>query len=319
VAALPLTFAFSGCQTERVGPRAETRREQSQPRMEKELKKLQDAAEAADKEVQQLIQANQKLASAGGGVPRKELYRRIEARFLPVRQGYEKFLRRHPKHVEARTAYATFLGEHQDEDGSREQFEKALAVEQNDPNIYNSLANIYGHSGSVKKAFEFYAKAIELDPTEPVYYNNFGTTVYLFRKDAKEFYEINEQQVFDKALALYSNSMRLDPTNFALASDVALSYYGIKPWRFEDALLSWTNALRIAPDEAERQGVYLHFARIKIQAGRFEEARNHLDAVTNEKHAQLKNRLMRNLAEREKQAAETNAPSASPTKSTKSD
>ena len=54
-----------------------------------------------------------------------------------------------------------------------------------------------------------YAKAIELNPAEPVYYQNFATTVYLFRKDARAFYGINEQQVFDKALALYRKAMQI--------------------------------------------------------------------------------------------------------------
>ena len=161
----------------------------------------------------------------------------------------------------------------------------------------------------MKKAFDFYDRAIKLDSTEPVYYHNFGTTVFLFRKDAKEFYGINEQQVFDKALALYSNAMRLDPTNFALASDVAESYYGIKPWRFDAALQAWTNTLALAHDESDRQSVYTHFARIKTQAGMFDEARAHLEAVTNADYAKLKDRMLRNIQEHEA-AARTNAPSA---------
>ena len=88
-----------------------------------------------------------------------------------------------------------------------------------------------------------------------------------------EFYQINEQQVYDKALCLYSNALKLDPTNFPLASDVAQTYYGIKPLRLEDALKAWTNTLALAHDEIEREGVYLHFARLKLQADRFAEVR----------------------------------------------
>ena len=90
----------------------------------------------------------------------------------------------------------------------------------------------------------YYAKAIELDPAESVYYQNLATTVYLFRKDAKEFYDINEQQVFDKSLALYHKAVQLDPDNFPLATDYAQSYYGIRPLRTNDALVAWTNALK---------------------------------------------------------------------------
>jgi tetratricopeptide (TPR) repeat protein len=154
--------------------------------------------------------------------------------------------------------------------------------------VYNNLANIYGHDGPTKKAFEYYAKAIELNPSESVYYHNFGTTVYLFRKDAREYYGITEQQVFDKALELYAKAIKLDPTNFPLASDIAQTYYGIKPTRTEDALRSWTNALALARDEVEREGVYLHLARIKLHAERFDEARAHLNTVTNEMYMALK-------------------------------
>ena len=213
--------------------------------------------------------------------------------------------------MRARVAYGSFLGDLQDEDGAREQWEKALALNSKDPAVYNNLANLYGHTGPVKKAFEYYAKAIELNPAEPLYYHNFGTTVYLFRKDAMEFYGISEQQVYDKALGLYSKALKLDPQNFPLASDVAQTYYGIRPLRLDDALKAWTNTLAIAHDEVEREGVHLHFARLKLQADRCAEARAHLNAVTNDMYTVLKKRLVRNLDEQEQKARGTNAPPAS--------
>ena len=116
--------------------------------------------------------------------------------------------------------------------------------------------------------------------------------------------------MFDKALSLYSNAMRCDPTNFPLASDIAQTYYGIKPTRVEDALKAWTNALALAHDEIEREGVYVHFARIKLHAGRFDEARAHLNSVTNQMYDVLKKRLTRNISELETQFKETNAPAS---------
>ena len=158
------------------------------------------------------------------------------------------------------------------------------------------------------KAFDYYTKAIALNPNEPVYYHNFGTTVFLFRKDAREHYQINEQQVFDKALALYHEAMKLSPNDFPLASDVAQTFYGIRPSRPEDALRAWTNAFNLANDDIEREGVHTHFARVKLHAGRFDEARLHLNTVTNEMYAELKRRLTRSLKDEEAKAKETNAP-----------
>lgn len=275
--------------------------------VEAEYEKLLADDDAAQEEADKLIRENEKFAANGTGWSGPELASRIRARLDPVHEAYDSFIKRHPNHARARIAYASFLGDFGDEDNAREQLEKALPLDPKNPAVYNNLANIYGHSGPVKKAFEYYAKAIELNPLEPVYYQNFGTTVYLFRTDAKEYYGITEKQVFDKALELYGKATKLAPEDFPLATDVAQTYYGIQPHRTEDALRAWTNTLSLAHDEIEREGVYIHLARIKSQwAGRYEEARAHLNAITNDAFADLKKRLLRNINEAEKKTRETN-------------
>jgi len=44
-----------------------------------------------------------------------------------------------------------------------------------------------------------------------------------------ENYSLNEQQVYGKALGLYSNAFILIPGNFSFAWDLAQTYYVIKP------------------------------------------------------------------------------------------
>lgn len=277
--------------------------------VEAEYRKLLDDDDRAQGAVDRWIQENQEFASRGAAIPNTELNRRIMDRFAPVRTGYEDFIRRHPEHVAGRIAFASFLGDTGDEEGAQSQLEKAQILDPKNPAIYNNLANIYTHSGPVKKAFEYYAKAIDLNPREPTYYHNLGTTVYLFRSDAKELYGITEDAVFAKAFGLYSNSMRLDPENFPLASDVAQTYYGITPLRTDDALRAWTNAYRIAHDDVEKEGVQLHFARIKLLSDRFVEAKGHLSLVTNSMYGDMKQRLTRNLAEKE-ESVRTNTAAA---------
>jgi tetratricopeptide (TPR) repeat protein len=265
--------------------------------VEKEYQKLLETDDAAQAEVDRWIRDNDAFAAKGGGIPRPEMNRKIRERFQSIKEAYEGFLAKNPNHVRCRIAYGSFLNDLADEEGALVQYEKAIKLDPRNPAPYNNAANIFTHSGPVSNAFSYFSRAIELDPAEPVYYHNLGTTVYLFRNDAKEYYKIDEQQVFDKAFELYSNSMRLDPDNFPLASDVAQTYYGIKPMRTEDALNAWTNAYQLAADDIERQGVHMHFARIKIGAGRLEEARNHLNTVTNEMYLEVKQRLVRKLDE----------------------
>lgn len=271
------------------------------------LEKLMQDDDDVRAEVDKWITENKAFEEKGAGIPKAELNRRIREKFAVIRKGYEALSLQHTNRADILVAYASWLGETGEEEMAIEQLEKARGIDAKDPAIWNNLANLYGHNGEVKKSFEYYAKAIELEPTEPVYYHNFGTTVFLFRKDAKEFYEINEQQVFDKALNLYSNAIRLDPQDFQLAADVAQTFYGIQPPRPEETLRAWTNAFSLASDDLEREGVHTHFARVKIKLGRLAEAEAHLNSVTNGAYTDLKQRLVRNLKEAKANLTNTNA------------
>ena len=276
--------------------------------VEQEFQKVMLLDDEAAEEVDKWILENQKFAAEGAGVDPQVLNQRIRGRLKPVRQAYEDFIERHPNHVRARLAFASFLDDLHDEDAVFEQLEVAKKLDPENPAIWNNLANYHGHRGDPKLAFEYYAKAIALNSNESVYYHNFGTTVFLFRKDAKEFYDIDEQQVFDKALDLYSHALKLDPDNFPLATDVAQTYYGIKPLRTNDALICWTNAMNTAHNEVEREGVHIHMARIKMLAGQYDEATNHLNLVTNENFAEVRNRVARAIQRHiEEDAGVTNA------------
>jgi tetratricopeptide (TPR) repeat protein len=279
--------------------------------VEQEFQKLENMDDTAMAEVDKWIRDNQAFAAKGAGTPAPELNQRIRTRLEPVRKAYENFIARHPNHVGAHLAYASFLEDTLDDDGSAlVHLEKAHELDPKNPATWNNLANYYGHSGKVKKAFEYYAKAIELNPSEPLYYRNYATTVYLFRKAAMEYFKTTEQQVFDKALELYQKALKRDPKNFNLATDLAQTYYAIRPTRTDDALRAWTNALAIAHDEIEREGVYIHLARFKWLAGRTNEARAHLNAVTNEMYAELKRRLLHNLDKPAAKESDTNTPAA---------
>ena len=274
---------------------------------EKELREVMLADDAAQDDVNGWLRDFDSQSGTNKAAASAALNARIKARLDKVRGAYENFLQRHPDSAHGFLAFGSFLNDTGDEEGAHLQYENSKQLDPKNPAVWNNLANYYGEFSPVTKAFEYYAQAIKLKPDEPVYYQNFATTVYLFRKDAKEFYHIGEQQVFDKALGLYQQAMRLAPDNFVLATDFAESYYGIRPLRTNDALVAWTNAMTVAHTDAERQGVELHLARVKIAAGFFGEASNHLAAVTNAAFLGMKKQLYRSLADHEHPPTNTEA------------
>jgi len=270
---------------------------------EKAYRQLLELDETTTEEIDKWIRDAQAMeAKTGASAPNITLNAKIRERLEGVKSGYEKFLEKNPKHVKGWLAFGSFLNEIGQETEAAAKWEKARELDPTDPAAWNNLANYYGHKSPVKKAFEYYAKAIELNPNEAVYYHNFGTTVFLFRKDAKEYYGIEEQQVFDKALELYRKSLKLDPENFLLAQDIAQTYYGIKPQRNEEAIAAWDYALSKARDDYERQGVQIHLARFKMNLGKLSEARTHLSLVTHEDYGVLKERVTTTLERKEKEA-----------------
>lgn len=273
--------------------------------VEKEYQQVLADDDAAQQEVDKWIRDNDAYRAKGAGAPEGTLQLRIQQRFEPVKAEYEKFLAAHPNHTKARLAYGSFLNDTHDEDGAVQQWEKARQLDPKDPAAWNNLANIYAHRSPIKKGFEYYEKAIELKPTEPVYIENLAVCVYMFRKDAMEYYHLTEDQVFDKALALYRQALKLDPNNFILASDYAQSFYGTKPPRYKDGLEAWKNVLPLARDEIEREGVLIHLARIETKLGDFPAAEKHLNIVTNDMYGGIKKTLTRNL--KEAQAKMTNS------------
>jgi len=276
------------------------------PITELEYQKLQADDDAVQAEVDKLVRQNTAAKATGGGLPEAELQRRIAERVAPVGKAYQEFIRRHPNHARAHLAYGCFLNDRQNEAGAQAQWEKALELDPANADVYNNLAGRYSEIGPLKKAFDYYAKAIELKPSEALYYYNFANVMYVFRRKAMVQYGLDEQQILARAIQLYSNSVRLDPTNFGYASDLAQTYYSIKPFPARVALNAWSNTLQTAHDPFEREEAYVHLARATMLAGQLAEARELLRVVTNSAHAVLKSNLLHSIEQREIPQPDTN-------------
>lgn len=253
--------------------------------------------DAAHEEIDKWIKDNGSFAKKGAGLSEAVLSLKIEQRLEPVKRAYEEFLQRHPQHARGQLAFGSFLNDLGEEADARKRWEKSLELDPSNPAAYNNLANSYGQTGPVSKAFELYTKAIELNPRQAIYYHNLGSVIVLNRKDAAAHYRIGEQQVLRNALELYRLAEKFDPTNFQLATDIAQVYYGLQPPAHDAAIAAWSRAQSLARDAQEREATHLHLARVKAAAGKLNEARVHLDSVTNAALTSVKSRLAKELVD----------------------
>jgi tetratricopeptide (TPR) repeat protein len=253
----------------------------------------------AEQEIKRWMDDAAAFAQAGGSAATASLHLRIQQRLDGIKTEYEDFVERHPRHVNARLAFGSFLNDRGDDDGALAQWEAARQLAPTNPATWNNLGKLYCHDGrikNVKKAFEYYEKAIQLNPSQPVYYHNLAAAVYYFRDEAREYYHLEGPQVMDKAQSFYRQAIKLDPANFVLLTDYAESFYGTDPPRWKEGLEAWSEALKRAPGELEKEGVRVHLANIHLQLGEYDQVRSNLDLITNINYAKFKTNLESNLA-----------------------
>ena len=271
-----------------------------------EFQKLLEADQDTIDQIQRWLQEAQKAANSTNALRSITLPGRIEERINQMKEKYEDFIRRHPKHVQARLAYGSFLEEVGEPEAALQQWEQAKKLAPNDPVVWNNLGTFYGHHGPIKKALECFEKARKLNPQEPLYARNLGALISVYRRDAREYYKLPDDiAVLAKAVSLYEEALRHATNHFLWATEVAEIYYFLPPHSKDprvrkmeqDAWKAWQRAWRLAPDELTRQGVDVHLARWAIRLGRFQEAQKILSRITHPQLQPLRQILERRLQE----------------------
>ena len=314
LACLSLTFLVTlrlGAETNTVVSPPTTTNAPANPELvQAAFEKLLAADNAAQAEVDRWVTDNQRFSAQGGGIDKADLRLKIEMRLATVRHAYEEFLQQHPDHVSAMLAYGSLLNDLTDEAAAAVQWERASRLAPTNPATWNNLANHAASSGDPKKAFEYFERSLSLAPGVATYLRNLGSAIVHFRTNAMAYYHLSEQAVLDKGLKLLCESQQKEGDDFPLATEIAQVYYGLQPPRVDEALLAWETARKLALDDVEQDGVRLHLARVNLQAGRYAEARRHLDLIKYEGYADLKRKLSDQLVQA--QTAATNAPPVPP-------
>ena len=218
-----------------------------------------------------------------------ELGQQIRRRLKNVRINYEEFLKGHPDHIGARSAFASFLTCTRDEKGALTQWNRALLSDDKNAAAWNNLANHYGslalggdRRDYIQRAFNAYDQALAITPNEPLYHNNLAVALGLkaFRREAAAHYQISEDKIPERALDHFKKCHALAPDDFVYAADLAEAYLSVRPLRKEKAHAIWEKARKLTNDTRQLQWVELQVAFLEIEGGQYAKAELLLKKVT---------------------------------------
>jgi len=218
-----------------------------------------------------------------------ELGQQIRRRLKKVRIAYEEFLERHPDHVGARSAFASFLTCTRDEKGALAQWNRALLSDDKNAAAWNNLANHYGtlalegdRRDYIQRAFNAYDQALAITPNEPLYHNNLAVALGLkdFRNEAAAHYQIPEDKLPERALVHFKKCHELAPDDFVYAADLAEAYLSVRPLHKAKAHAMWQKARKLTENPRQLQWIELQVAFLEIEDGQYPKAELLLKKVT---------------------------------------
>lgn len=168
-------------------------------------------------------------------------------------------------------------------DRALEEFEIALNLRPDSPDLHNNIGRVYQAKGLFDEAKKEYAAAIWLGLPSATAHINMGT-IYLDSGDLKTalhwFQEAIKKEPanaaaivsagfvygdlgeYQKAIEMHKKAVSVNPYYYTAHFGLALAYEGTR--QFKEAVLHWEEYLRLAPETNEwRQEAANHLRRLK--------------------------------------------------------
>jgi serine/threonine-protein kinase len=171
--------------------------------------------------------------------------------------------------AEGHTSLAHCVLHNREYDLAEREFKRALELNPNDANAYNSYTEYLLATGLVEQAINVQKRAQELDPLSLNFSNNLGAEMYFARR-------------YDQAISQCQKTLEMDP-NFFLAHYTIGQAYEQKGM-YEEAISALKKAVELSPDNIE---VLAALGRTLAVAGRTAEARQIVERLESrtERHA----------------------------------
>lgn len=166
---------------------------------------------------------------------------KVQGRIEKAMEVMEGGLNNNPENYAIISTYGIFLVMEGKWDKGIEVLQKALALLDFDPEVWNFLGFAYWRKGEDQKALEHYRKAISLDDSDALVFSNLGSLyLSIFMRSRKREAHFQSMEYFKKAI-------ELDPDSAFAYSRLGICYRVIG--KTEEAISIWEKALELSPKD----------------------------------------------------------------------
>jgi tetratricopeptide (TPR) repeat protein len=219
----------------------------------------------------------------------------FKSQLQQLADAYEVLLHDHPGLVEAHVAYGQMLWKIDMRAPAVAQLLQANKLDQDIPLVKNLLGNYLAEDGRPVEALPYFMAAIKLAPREPLYHYNLGLLLYSARGDFLKEGPWTRAALDHSMLEAFRRAAGLAPDRIEYTYRYASAYYDLETPDWENALKAWRALAVKASPGLELQFLQLQEATILLKEKKPDDARALLDAITEPKLAEQKQKLVAQL------------------------
>lgn len=175
---------------------------------------------------------------------------------------FGKFLRDTGQYTEANTAFIR-----------ANQLDREIAV------VKQQIGNYLAEEGEPSLALAYYMAAAELEPNTAVYAYQIGELLYTYRDEFIAEEALEPALLDQQMIHAFAEAHRLNPSNRQLTQRYAEAYFDVGQPDWPNAFKLWQALEFTAKDSTERDWARLQKARVLINMGKPNEAREVLSEV----------------------------------------
>jgi tetratricopeptide (TPR) repeat protein len=219
----------------------------------------------------------------------------FKSQLQQLADAYEALLHDHPDFTEARVDYGQMLWKIDMRKEAVVQLLQANDLDQDIPVVKNLLGNYLAEDGRPVEALPYFMAAIKLAPREPLYHYNLGMLLSSARDDFLKDDHWTRAALDHSMLEAFRRAAELAPGRIEYTYRYAKAFYDLETPDWENALKAWRALEPQAKPGLELQLIHLQEANILLKQKKPDDARALLDAITEPKLAEEKQKLVAQL------------------------